>query len=109
MGRRSSVQLLQEDEAVAAKFSRRISSGTGTPDRRRSSAGFRKRLGIRRSMDLSGEAIEAYKPKRVVGIDDEPDELKKTVVMETIMTAADVAHNLQVSFVFGLIAVLYCD
>jgi hypothetical protein len=26
---------------------------------------------------------------------DEPDELKMTVVMETLMTAADVAHNLQ--------------
>lgn len=98
MARRSSLQLLQEDEAVAAKFQRRMSSiaMTETMGRRRSSAGFRKRLGIRRSMDLSGEALEAYQQSKVVDTDlDEPDELKKTVVMETIITAADVAHNLQ--------------
>lgn len=76
---------------------------------------FRKRLGIRRSMDLSGEALETYSPKKRFVLhpnlpmeslypagnilndyfDDQPDELKASVVLETIMTAADVAHNLQ--------------
>jgi hypothetical protein len=62
----------------------------------------RKRLGIRRTMDLSGESLEAYTSHNARGSsspsdddDDEPDELKAAVVMETILTAADVAHNLQ--------------
>jgi len=55
----------------------------------------RKRLGIRRSMDLSGEALETYSRSTGAPTPDEPDELKATVVMELIMTAADVAHNLQ--------------
>ena len=49
-------------------------------------------------MDLNGEALEAYSsqssPWRHRDMD-EVDELKAAVVMETIMTAADVAHNLQ--------------
>jgi hypothetical protein len=71
---------------------------------RRSSTGNprvgRSRLGIRMSMDLSGEALENY--SRVTGgsganwdEDEEPDELKVSVVLELILTAADVAHNLQ--------------
>jgi len=82
---------------------------------------FRQRLGIRRSMDLSGEALETFSSHRhrlsmkpssdSEGTgdgnaddntdtndqwqDDEPDELKATVILETILTAADVAHNLQ--------------
>lgn len=73
---------------------------------------FRQRLGILRTVDLSGETLETYSRRgsaSTVGnmgmsegsyvdfpeIDDEPDELKMTVVMETLMTAADVAHNLQ--------------
>lgn len=55
----------------------------------------RKRLGIRRSMDLSGEALETYSKSKGAPTPDLPDELKATVVMEAIMTAADVAHNLQ--------------
>jgi 3'5'-cyclic nucleotide phosphodiesterase len=62
MGRRGSVQLLlQSDEHVKAKFQRRMSSYAAPkaanvvrPEN------FRKRLGIRRSMDLGGEAIEFY-------------------------------------------------
>lgn len=60
---------------------------------------FRKRLGIRRSMDLSGEALEAFASHadglRGAPDDDDADELKAAVVMETVMTCADVAHNLQ--------------
>jgi hypothetical protein len=58
-----------------------------------------KRLGIRRSMDLSGEVLDSYtNPAAVAAAQleaDKPDELKMTVVMETLMQAADVAHNLQ--------------
>jgi 3'5'-cyclic nucleotide phosphodiesterase len=81
---------------------------------------FRQRLGIRRSMDLSGEAIEAFSTHSRGGAGDDPsgggssnnddddgfhiggddddddtDELKASVVLECIMTACDVAHNLQ--------------
>lgn len=62
----------------------------------------KKRLGIRRSMDLSGEVLDSYAPKETETDDrlamleaDQPDELKMTVVMELLMQAADVAHNLQ--------------
>jgi 3'5'-cyclic nucleotide phosphodiesterase len=70
----------------------------------------RKRLGIRRSMDLSGEALETYSRTvfhHFLGdksnetefekmlIHDQPDELKASVVLELILLAADVAHNLQ--------------
>jgi 3'5'-cyclic nucleotide phosphodiesterase len=103
MGRRNSVQLLlQSDEYVKAKFQRRMSSyATPKSPNVVRPENFRKRLGLRRSMDLGGEAIENYTTTLSVastlepGVDDEPDELKATVVMETIMTAADVAHNLQ--------------
>merc|ERR1719183_583260 len=86
-----------------------------------------KRLGILRTVDLSGETIEAFSRRSSSAADgggtlsrrssnqggsvsgdstflsvqsedldaDEPDELKMTVLMETIMKAADVAHNLQ--------------
>ena len=71
---------------------------------------YRMRLGILRTVDLSGETIENYSRAGSIGhstvvssehgysIDlegDEPDELRATVLMETIVTAADVAHNLQ--------------
>lgn len=63
---------------------------------------FRRRLGIRMSMDLSGEALEIYR-RGSIGSgsghfsieEEESDELKATVVLELILTAADVAHNLQ--------------
>jgi hypothetical protein len=75
------------------KFQRRFSSASMTMH------GKRKRLGIRRSMDFSGEQLETYSTRGGASIatagEDEPDELKATVVMETIMMAADVAHNLQ--------------
>lgn len=68
---------------------------------------YRQRLGILRTLDLGGQTFETYNRKdkmssnasvafSVADADaDEPDELKMTVVMETIMSAADVAHNLQ--------------
>lgn len=105
MGRRNSVQqLLQSDDYVKAKFQRRMSSYSSakvTSAAVRPEA-FRKRLGLRRSMDLGGEEIEFYNGAHSVAStnhepcrDDEPDELRAAVVMETIITAADVAHNLQ--------------
>jgi len=66
-----------------------------------------KRLGLRRSMDLSGEMLEQYdnagrhknnnnsKAQITALAQDQPDELKASVVMEIIMTAADIAPNLQ--------------
>ena len=70
------------------------------------------RLGIRRSLDLTGETIEPYMgptarsvespasiPEGIseseVGDPDEPDELRATVVMEQLMKAADVAPVMQ--------------
>jgi 3'5'-cyclic nucleotide phosphodiesterase len=105
MGRRNSVQqLLQSDDYVKAKFQRRMSSYSSakvTNTAVRPEA-FRKRLGLRRSMDLGGEEIEFYNSANSIAStthepcrDDEPDELRAAVVMETIITAADVAHNLQ--------------
>lgn len=98
--RRQSVDLLQTDQAFAARFQRRLSSLSTKASNPAAAANtsFRKRLGIRRTMDLSGESLEAYSHhnsrKRSLDMD-EPDELKAAVVMELIMTAADVAHNLQ--------------
>jgi len=87
------------------------------------SSRHRQRLGILRTVDLSGETIENYSvgastSARAVNLScqasvvsaadpdnndfyaidfdaDEPDTLKAEVIQETIMTAADVAHNLQ--------------
>jgi hypothetical protein len=57
-----------------------------------------KRLGIRRSMDLSGEVLQQYHSSalQLPSLnDDQPGELKAVVVMETIMAAADIAQNTQ--------------
>jgi hypothetical protein len=104
MIRRSSLELLKTDEAYAAKFQRRMSTQSGTDVAARAEK-FRKRLSICRSIDFSGEVIENYRRGSVAtrcstytvntGDFDEADELKAAVVLETIMTAADVAHNLQ--------------
>jgi hypothetical protein len=79
--------------SIQQKFQRRFSSASMTMH------GKRKRLGIRRSVDFSGEQLETYSTRagasNETAGEDEPDELKATVVMETIMMAADVAHNLQ--------------
>jgi hypothetical protein len=75
------------------------------------------RLGIRRSLDLTGEMIETYiaTPARTAKADsipsasegsvddiadiasnsDDPDELKASVVLEQILKAADVSPNMQ--------------
>jgi hypothetical protein len=78
---------------------RRLSSRRSKMKRHSSadtSKSFRKRLGIRRSMDLSGEEIEAYHSfKNNSCVEDPADELKASLLMEIMMTAADVAHNLQ--------------
>jgi len=87
----------------ALKYHRRLSRvGTTTP---RGS-----RLGFRRSMDLSGEYVEAYNDEKRVSASCETvvtssrsmvppaekiDDLRESVVMETILKAADIAHNLQ--------------
>jgi hypothetical protein len=78
-----------------------------TCSRQTTGSKYRLRLGILRTVDLSGETIETYRRESIsassvatetytVDLEsDEPDELKATVVMEVLMTAADVAHNLQ--------------
>jgi hypothetical protein len=97
--RRSSTSAIAPTEATKQKFQRRFSSASQRRFSSASMTGNPKRLGIRRSMDFSGEQLETYTtkggPSNGYGGEDEPDELKATVVMETIMTAADVAHNLQ--------------
>lgn len=99
-----------------AKFQRRFSTSVvgGGPT---NSKKYKLRLGILRAVDLSGEAIETYSRGSVTGAvslsavslkspsiksagvtatpGDEVDELKVTVIMEQLMTACDVAHNLQ--------------
>lgn len=74
-----------------------------------SSKHYRQRLGILRTVDLGGETLQTYSrhdrgytsSQSTIAYSvadaemDEPDELKMTVVMETLMAAADVAHNLQ--------------
>lgn len=118
----------------AGQYQRRWTSMMSPTQRHKLSASsgngphFRhKRLGILRTVDLSGETIEAFSRRSSSAADggtlsrrsstqgggsvsgdssflsvqsedldaDEPDELKMTVLMETIMKAADVAHNLQ--------------
>jgi hypothetical protein len=101
-----------ETNALRDKFERRMSASSVQ------SSKYRQRLGILRTVDLSGETIETYSRRGSMAtaksnqsntdaasvvstnyqsmiIADEPDELKATVVMETLITAADVAHNLQ--------------
>lgn len=115
-------QHLYKDYQVSdrQKFERRMSA-TSTSSR------YRQRLGILRTVDLSGETLETFQRRgslataasvaSTVGgthsvgannasipsqagcffpdLDDEPDDLKASVVMDTLLTAADVAHNLQ--------------
>lgn len=95
---------------MALKFHRRLSSigpaSTGPNSKKHRNT----RLGLLRTVDLSGEAIETYQQKAArpsatgantdnVSVKTVPpeeiDQLRETVVMETIMKAADVAHNLQ--------------
>ena len=91
----------------ALKYHRRLSqagNNAGPPTTKTA------RLGLRRSISLSGELIEAFHDEKRVsascdGLPDEPkvclppaeiiDSLRETVIMETIIKAADVAHNLQ--------------
>ncbi len=95
---------------MALKFHRRLSSigpGSMGPS---SKKGRNTRLGLMRTVDLSGEAIETYSYRSArpsatgatcdnlavkVVPPEEVDLLREAVVMETIMKAADVAHNLQ--------------
>ena len=102
--RRSSNESLQH---VDFPIFRRSSAPAGTSVRPRSSE---VRLGIRRAMDLTGNSIEQYarsthdailksvRKDIVVDIeilDDEPDEFRASVVLETMLRAADVAANMQ--------------
>jgi len=95
---------------MALKFHRRLSSiGPGSMGANSKKARS-TRLGLLRTVDLTGEAIETYshrnaRPSATGAIVDtvtvqvippeEIDPLRETVVMETIMKASDVAHNLQ--------------
>ena len=83
------------------KFQKRVSSTAGQSRR--------LRLGIHRSIDLSGEFIETYERRSTMGsnahlslldVDEEEDEeeeddLKVIVILEQIITGADIAHVLQ--------------
>lgn len=105
------------------KFERRMSSQSS-----HATSKYRQRLGILRTVDLSGETLEAYDrrsshhgnrdsaasiapsiaPSEYSEPQEEPDDLKQSVIMETFMTASDVAHNLQswqhmVRLSFGLL------
>jgi hypothetical protein len=56
------------------------------------------RLGIRMSIDLTGETLETFARRRTsLGYDanDVVDDLKMTVLMELIITVADISQNMQ--------------
>ena len=116
--RRSSLS----ERPPADELSRRCSVEMGGRRDSASAIGFRKRLGIRRSIDFSGEAIEVYHNKRgSLGAmsalsydepsvhhnnnktgsnnnntkDDEMDYLKASAVMEALLRTADVGHFFQ--------------
>jgi len=96
---------------MALKFQRRLSSiGTGATSSQRSTKSRNPRLGLLRTVDLSGEAMETYRKQgiRVSATGaytdctdptsasvEAIDQLRETVIMEVIMKTADVAHNLQ--------------
>ncbi|GAX18681.1 cAMP-specific phosphodiesterase 4 [Fistulifera solaris] len=73
---------------------RRSNASTGSLRSRGSSRGG-TRLGMRMSIDLSGEALHIYKQVGNSKNSEEPDELKISVLLELFLTAADVSHNLQ--------------
>lgn len=96
--------------AEARKLERRISLTSANT----ATSKYRQRLGILRTVDLSGETLETFSKRGGSGSsfhqsfasmslttdgpspeDDGRNELKATVVMETIISAADVAQNLQ--------------
>lgn len=106
----------QSSSGATTSYTRRASTTSAAHERRMSavsrtsgSSRYRYRLGILRTVDLSGETLETYSRGSIghataVSSDhaysvelesDEPDELRATVVLETLMTAADVGHNLQ--------------
>jgi hypothetical protein len=105
----------QRRRPSSSAYERRMSAASRMSSASRTSSAasskkYRYRLGILRTVDLSGETYETYNRGGSIGhatatssdhpysiqLDaDEPDELKATVVLETIMTAADVGHNLQ--------------
>lgn len=94
----------------ALKFHRRLSQA-GTNSSTVATSSNRSRLGFRRTMDLSGQTIESYGDtnKRVSASSDgtscetrfilpppeKIDDLRESVIMETLLKSADVAHNLQ--------------
>jgi len=95
-------QFLSKSSHSSRTFASRLSRDGGNKGR------FRQRLGILRTVDLGGETLETYSRHDRISSSqstvaftvtdqelDEPDELKMTVVMETIMAASDIAHNLQ--------------
>lgn len=104
VGRSASLPLGETGQTLFSKFERRMSACSR-------SSKYKQRLGLLRTVDLSGETLESYSRHSRMSIGgystqssehasvdieaDDPDDLKAFVVMETIMTAADVAHNLQ--------------
>lgn len=98
---------------MALNFHRRLSSIGGGSNLAASGQATRSRhtrLGLLRTVDLSGEALETYRKQGVrvsatggtidttpfqSAPSEEMDQLKETVLMEVIIKAADVAHNLQ--------------
>mmetsp|Transcript_24587 Transcript_24587/g.58328 ORF Transcript_24587/g.58328 Transcript_24587/m.58328 type:complete len:599 (+) Transcript_24587:419-2215(+) len=100
-----------EMSGMALKFHRRLSSAASGAGGTKSAQTRNARLGLLRTVDLSGESIEAFgkmasrtsatggdtvTPQEIkLGPPEPVDELREAVMMETILTAADVAHNLQ--------------
>jgi len=108
IGRGSSSSSMGEKRGT--RVARRFSMPTSAFDIRKAHV----RLGIRRSLDLTGETIESYvaPSARSVKLDsksgvpedssdtvlndpDDPDELCASVVLEQLLKAADVAPNMQ--------------
>ncbi|CAB9517981.1 cAMP-specific 3',5'-cyclic phosphodiesterase 4D [Seminavis robusta] len=95
------------------RLQRRLSAASAKTTGDLNAKRYRHRLGIMRSVDLGGETIENYsrkgsicsaasfenepRGKRTYHLEefDQPDELRATVVLETMLLCCDVAHNLQ--------------
>jgi len=87
------------------ELDREVDTDLGRSPHTEKSSRYRKRLGIRRSIDFSGETLEICQRGSLGGSSmfsgngteytDEPDYLRAAAILETILRAADVGHYLQ--------------
>ena len=94
LGRRASRKIQIQSQELKASLTRRRFSMFATGNAAEEFANERRsyrRLGIRTSMDFSGNLLDAYRTN---------DQLQQHAVLDTIMNVADVAHTMQAFPVF---------